>query len=129
MSFTHAVKFIWSEGSSVVEQSFSQSSGAESNVDEDVTTATTDGLVAFTLDFSQCKALYMLASGGALTVKTNSSGAPDQTIALASGVPFVWVATSGITCPITTDITALYVSNASGATVTLKIRSLTDPTA
>ena len=129
MAFSQTVKFIWSEGSNSVEQSFAQSSGAESNIDEEFTTGTTDGLTAFTLDYSQCKVFYMLASGGALTVKTNSSGAPDQTIALASGVPYVWVATSGITCPITTDITALYITNASGATVTRKIRSLTDPTA
>ena len=112
---------------SAVTASRSVSAGQEIAIDESIPNGN-DNLVAFNLDYSQCKALMIVADGD-LTIETNANDATGgQTIAITEDVPFFWQANSGITCPITTDITALYVTNATGAAVSLKIRALVDPT-
>lgn len=130
MSFTHKVRVQHTGPGSQIDEEHSITAGSEQNVSEEIADSTTDALVAFTCDFSQLKMLTIY-SQYALTVCTNdaSTGAPAQTIAIAAGVPYTWIYGSGITCPITTDITALYVSNASGSASTLQIRTLEDPTA
>lgn len=90
-------------------------------------------LFALALDVSQLKSLYIEAVGGALTLKTNSSGSPANTITLADGVPFSWIQNNGALADtsgaaITTDITALYVTNGTAAAVSLKFATLLDPT-
>lgn len=90
-------------------------------------------LFALALDVSQLKSLYIEAVGGALTLKTNSSGSPANTITLADGVPFSWIQNNGALADtsgaaITTDITALYVTNGNAAAVSLKFATLLDPT-
>lgn len=89
-------------------------------------------LVALALDVSQVKSLH-IQSDQDLTLKTNSSGSPANTIALSAGKPFQWLPsdgplsdTSGAT--ISTDITALYVTNASEAAAALELRCLVDST-
>lgn len=104
-----------------------QSAGAESNIDEALTDAT-DQLIAFALDISQCKSLLIWATGGNITVKTNSSGTPDDTIALTKDQPIVWTADDSpeFPIPLSADITAIYATNTGSGT--LHIRALSDPT-
>ena len=56
-----------------------------------------------------------------MTVKTNSSSAPDQTITLVAGVPFFWTYGNG-TDPITAAISKIYVTSTAGGT--LNVRAL-----
>ena len=83
-----------------------------------------DYLVAYELDYSQCKGIFILADT-TMTIETNSGGSPAQTIALTAGVPVAWMYGSGV-CPITADITALYVTSTAGGNLT--IRTLVDAT-
>lgn len=105
----------------------------ETNENGEVTSANvangaTDQLVAFTLDYSQNKVLF-ITSTVEMTLKTNSSGAPDQTLSIGptSGV-VAWSAKCGCVHPITADITALYVSNSAGSNGVLEIYQLSDAT-
>lgn len=91
-------------------------------------------LVAFAADVSQLKSLFLLSSQP-LTVKTNSNGSPANTITLAADRPFRWYVgestlrdTAGTA--ITTDITALYLTNDSdpNAAATFQLFALLDPT-
>lgn len=50
-----------------------------------------------------------------VTVKTNSTSAPSNTFDVKPRAPVQWYSTSGITNPISADVTVLYVTNA-GAT-------------
>lgn len=104
-----------------------QSAGAESNIDEALTDAT-DQLIAFALDISQCKSFLIWATGSDVTVKTNSSGTPDDTIALTKDQPIVWTTDDSpeFGIPLSADITALYATN-TGSGV-LHVRALYDPT-
>lgn len=128
MSFTHTGHVRHTGGSNPIEASYAQTSGKESNVSESFADSTTDTLVAFTMDFSQLKMLTILSDQD-LQIETNADDATGgQTITLLAGIPYHWIFGSGITNPITNDITALYVTNASGATANLQIMSLEDPT-
>ena len=62
-----------------------------------------------------------------LTVKTNSSGSPTDTITLTSGVPVLYVAGGPWAAPISGAVTTIYVtdntSNAVGGTLTISALS------
>jgi hypothetical protein len=60
-----------------------------------------------------------------LTIKTNSSTSPTQTINLLASVPIVWGTGLGSADPITADVTALYVTNAASNLANFKVRALT----
>jgi len=129
MSFTHTIQTIYSGTGTALDKSKSISAGSEQNISEAIADSTTDALIAgFTCDYSQLK-MIMIFSDQTITLETNSPSAADQTITITAGVPFVWIYESGITNPITTDVTALYATNASGSTANLEIRKLEDPTA
>ena len=105
--------------------------GQELNIDESIPVGNNQ-LLAFVCDVSQLKSFFLVADG-ALTVETNSGGSPANTITLAANEPFSWVdgdptlRDTGGTA-ITTDITALYITNATSGPVKLKIFALVDPT-
>lgn len=88
--------------------------------------ATTEIDVAF--DYTKLKACVLYASK-AVTLKTNSSGAPDDTIALAAGQAITWTPASPLANPFTANVTKIYAVNASGTNVpTLVFRFLLDVT-
>ena len=132
MSVSHTVKVEYLiEGDAAGEpvRSYTISSEGGDDVSLSVADSTTDQLVAFTCDFSQAKFFYIYSDQD-VTICTNdaSSGSPDQTLTITATIPFLWIYGSGITCPITTDITALYATNASGSTANIPIRKLEDLT-
>jgi hypothetical protein len=115
----------------VISKTFDITAGGEINIDESIAGPATNAQVALTLDVSQVRSLFISADG-ALTLKTNSSGSPTNTIALAAGVPFIWASgdaalrdTSGTAME---DVTTLYVTNAGSTAVVLQLRALHDPT-
>jgi hypothetical protein len=105
----------------------------------DITVSVANGQTAFrvnlAIDVSQMKAIYIV-SDKAVTIETNDSATPDETIVLQANVPLMWFAgptvdTGGgasTMCPLPTDITDLYFANASGSTATVRIRVAQDAT-
>lgn len=102
------------------------SSGSVQVVSESVANGA-DTLVNFTADVSQTKLVWISADGD-LTLEFNSSSAPDFTIALTDSIPVLWVTGDLASNPLSQDVTALYVTNATGAAVNLTIVYLEDPT-
>jgi hypothetical protein len=85
-------------------------------------------LISVAIDVSALKSIAIVASG-ALTVKTNSSSSPADTITLTDSMKAViWYTGSVFDNPLTTDVTALYVSNAGADAVTFKLVALLDIT-
>lgn len=70
--------------------------------------------------------LLFLVADGVLTIKTNSTSSPGDTITTVANKPIVlrnggaWPATS-----FAADVTKLYVTNATGGTLNLRLRGLT----
>lgn len=83
--------------------------------------------IAWQADVSQIKSI-VIASDQAITIKTNSTGAPDNTLNIVAGMPYVWRTGDYNALLLTADVTKLFVTNASGSSATLKIRGNYDPT-
>jgi sulfur relay (sulfurtransferase) complex TusBCD TusD component (DsrE family) len=80
--------------------------------------STTNQLATIAVDVSEIESLF-LYTDGVLTLKTNSSGSPAQTLAFAASKPLVWNTGMPVTCPLTADITAFYLTNATASDITL----------
>lgn len=126
ITHTHALALTVA-GVRLSDTSVDVSGGSEKRIDESVSNGATDLEIAFTCDQSELESFIML-SDKALTVKTNDSSMPDDTFTLVANQPVAWNSLNGTTCPITADVTSIFVTNASGASARLQIWSLEDPT-
>lgn len=125
MAFTHTITRTYNDGAEVLTKNITVTSGATVAIDESISANQTNLLVALNIDVSQLKSLFILTDV-AMTLKTNSSGSPDDTISMVANVPLEWKNDGYHTCPLTVDVTGLYVTNTTAGT--LKIRGLVDPT-
>jgi hypothetical protein len=82
--------------------------------------ATTEYTLA--VDVSELEVLYISASRD-VTIKTNSSGAPDDVLTIKAGSPLQWSTNCGFVCPLGTDVTVIFVIVAAGAGVELRVRA------
>ena len=127
MSFEHVIaEQVTTNGRTVRQENTFTGDGQVSRSVE-VADSETDMLINFALDVSQIKSIY-IKSDQDLTLETNDGGSPDNTLNLTADVPYVWHENSLFTNLLTVDITALYVTNASGSTATLEIEALVDST-
>lgn len=99
------------------------SADTEVGVDDSVAGTTTNKHYVLGVDVSEVQSFAMY-SDKAVTVKTNSPSAPDQTIELAAGKMLTWNANRTDSNPLTTDITDLYVTNAGGTAAQISFRFL-----
>ena len=90
----------------------------EVEVNYDATLAIgTDVAIGVALDISQIRTICIVCDVAA-TLKTNSSGAPQETLTLVAGIPLVWDASApGATIGdyFAGDVTNIYVTNAAEA--------------
>jgi hypothetical protein len=86
--------------------------------EETVPDASVDKEFLIAIDVSEAKVVSILADQ-ALTIKTNSSGAPQETITLTANRPRIWQA--GDAALFAGDVASIFVTNASGSDTDLKI--------
>lgn len=67
-------------------------------------------------DKDTVKTLTIHADGGACTIKTNSTGSPDDTVALAAGEIRIFGPSTGTNPFPTANVTALYLSTSTDST-------------
>jgi len=94
---------------------------------ETVVTASTDYEINFDLDVSACKSFY-LESDQNVTFETNDGTTPADTIALLANKPYVWHVDSYDAFLLGTDVTSVFITNASGSTATIYCVALFDAT-
>jgi hypothetical protein len=94
---------------------------------EEVATAETDYELNFDLDVSACVSFY-LESDQDVTFETNDGSSADDTIALKAGKPYIWHSESYDTFLLETDVTSVFITNASGSTATIYCVALYDVT-
>ena len=83
----------------------------------------------FNLVFAKAslQSIFIYTDAENVTLKTNSSGAPQDTLTITAGEPWVWDVNSGITNPFAGNVTAGYVTNSSGSVSTnFYVRCLTN---
>lgn len=96
-------------------------------VEESVADDASDYEIACVIDEDALVGL-VIVSDQAVTVKTNSSGDPQETISLSANAPVLWFTEMGSAKPISDDLTALFVSNSSGSAATVRVVAITDAT-
>jgi hypothetical protein len=87
---------------------------------ESITNGSTNVEYILAIDYSQIQ-LISIHANYAMTVKTNSSGSPTDTVTLVAGKAQIYKASDGSGCPITADVTKIYVTNSSGSNGILTI--------
>lgn len=126
MAVTHSIRYSYNDGSETINNTVTETSEAEINIDLSAPIAN-DTQVAFAAVRSRMKMFFMVSDQD-LTVETNSSSAPDDTISLIANVPFIWHNTGPEANPFSADITALFLTNASAAAAAFKLRMVIDAT-
>lgn len=104
-----------------VTSSASGTSGTE--IDVDVPASTTNQLFTVSIDISELESIF-LVTDGALTIKTNDSGTPDDTFVFTANMPLIWVngyptIDGSSQNPFDADVTKMYLTNATGSDVNL----------
>lgn len=79
------------------------------------------------IDVSAVKA-FAIVSDVAVTIKTNSSTVPDDTIVLVANKPYTWVLDSYDTFKLTVDVTSIFVVVAGTDDATVRIEGVQDAT-
>jgi len=123
VTLTHTLR----EGGEVTSKSTTYSASLLVELDESIPDATTDQEILATIDVTAVKAFF-LTSDQAITIETNSATVPDDTIVLVANKPYVWFTGAYDAFLLGTDVTTLYVTNASGAAAALQMWALVDAT-
>lgn len=96
-------------------------------VSESVADSSTDAQINVAIDFSALGAL-LIVSDQDVTLETNNGTTPDDTFSLLANKPLIWFSDSYFDCPLTVDVTAVFITNSSGSTATITIRANQDAT-
>ena len=123
MAFTTYVTSTTTQGTFTISNTDSYTTDQVTKIQESVATGTADQEISLAIDISKLKAFSMQASQ-AMTVKTNSSGAPQETFTLTAGTPVIFV--TGDTAIFAGDVTKLFITNASGSLATFNIIAAID---
>lgn len=125
MAFTHTLTYRVASAGETITKLIESSAGSEQNLSEAIPANQTNLLVVYSLDVSACESFYLFATQN-MTIKTNNSGSPDDTIVLRANEPYQWHTNAYDAFLLTADVTALYVTNTTAGD--LQIRALMDPT-
>ncbi len=127
MAFKHTIttKVTTGDGASVsIEKTYTGSSAGR--LEEAIPIDASDLEVIATITVAQVVSLFITADQD-LTLKTNSSGAPDDTISLKGNVPLVYNTDKPASGLLAADVTKFFVSNGPAA-ATLKMELIQDAT-
>lgn len=102
---------------------------SDGEINRDVTLSASAANVEVDIDFAfaRLKSIYIL-SDAAITIKTNSSSSPDDTLTLVANQPLLWTAVDAAGNPFDTDVTRFFLTNGTTGVATVKIRTLYDST-
>ena len=124
---SHNILRQWQSGNQSVSQEETVTADSETNLDLAVDDGETALEANIAIDVSALASLYMAADQD-ITIKTNSSGSPDDTISLKANKPLVWTPNCGFSNPLSEDVLSIFCANSSGTNATLQIRLLQDAT-
>lgn len=124
---THSINTSVSTGANTRSSSYEITADGSATREVPIGNAASDFQVDVNIDMSEMKSFLLKADVG-MTVKTNSSGTPDDTFTLKAGVPLLWTENSYFSNPLSADVTALYVTNDQGESGELVVEALEDST-
>ncbi len=97
----------------------------EGEIDLNATVALSTTNKEFDIQFIKTDVISMIFfADKAVTIKTNSSGSPSDTISLAANMPLIWNTDSPVAIPLAGNVTKVFVTNATATNAAVKIRVL-----
>ena len=120
---TQTLSFGHSGASVTINDQVNKSGSTATESSFTVAGSTTDQQQAIDFVKANLQLIY-IKSDQDLTLETNSSSAPADTITITAGIPYVWVAGSGITNPFAGNVTTTYWTNAGASLATVYVRVL-----
>ncbi len=127
MSITHTITVQWEQGNNSLSLQDTFTGEAEANVSVSVPDSSTDFEITLGIDVSEIKSI-VISSNQVITLETNDGTTPDDTFAITANNPLIWNVDSPAANPFSADITALFVTNASGSAATFNVRCIVDAT-
>jgi len=120
----------WQNASSAITNTKTQSSSSEQNIDMYLSPSASNQAADTDFSLASMKSLYVLATGGNVTLKTNSATTPGDTITLVDGIPLVWITGGSASNPFQAAVSTYFLTNISTtSTVLFQQRLLKDATA
>ena len=127
MTVSATITNSWRSGGTIRSGTITRTAGLLNRYAETIPGESTDLEIACVIDVSELEGLYIKCDR-ALTIETNDGTTADDTITLAAGEPLVWASGNNVVCPLTADVTSIFVTLAAGADATLEMEILVDPT-
>ena len=128
MSITHTITRSWQgqNGTPISPAAQSFSASEELNLDFSLgaNTSNTQESLAFTKTLLQ--SIFVYSSAANITLKTNSSGAPQDTFTIVSGEPMVWDVNCALANPFAGNVTTAYFTNSTTTATQVSVRCLTN---
>jgi hypothetical protein len=107
----------------IVQSTFTYNADSEAGLNTVVPGLTTNQAVALTLTISEIRSMVMW-SNEAVTIKTNSSGSPQDTFALVAGKPLMWDTDTWFPIPFLGNVTEMFITNSGAQSATVVLRFL-----
>ena len=128
MATTHKVTRTTSIAGRSVSDTLDITGEVAQTFDLSITDATTDELVAIAFAVAKLKSI-IIKSDQDITVETNDGATPIDTINVKKAMAFQWIEGEERANPFGTDVTAFFITNASGFTAKVEIEVLYDEVA
>lgn len=125
MSVTHSIGVVYkSDAGTIASVTDTYTDDFEVAIDHATAAATTNEEIDIALTVANIKSM-LLYSDQTVTVKTNSTVAV-QTLTLTAKKAVVWATDHIETCPLTSNVTKIFVTNSGSSAANLKFRFLLD---
>lgn len=123
--FTHSITTGYKSDEGTITSVIKSFTGdAELGVEDNLAVGATNQHYTLAITISQIKAMVLYASGS-VTIKTNSSSTPQETISLGAGAQLVWTNDASLgAIPFAGNITGFYVTNTDVKIANFKARFL-----
>jgi hypothetical protein len=125
MSFTQTFNFSWTDGATPLTASVVTTGSLEQNFSGSVAANTANNALSLDWTSAALQSVWM-SSNQAVTIKTNNTSAPQDTIVLAANQPLAWYTGSGATSPFSNNVTEVYATNGTNTNAAVNLRILTN---
>lgn len=128
-AISHVLTLNWTRSGEQIALNVTVSADGEVNRNVELTALQADEQVVLNIDVSALSLLYV-SSDVDVTIDTNSSSEPDDTLTVTADNPLVWYTGCGLPNPFAsgTDVTQVFITNGDNEAGTVKIRVLLDAT-
>lgn len=123
MSISHSYSDSWQSGSNIISRSVTMTGTEEINLDFSLAANTTAQAEPMVFNKTSLQSIYIVSDQN-ISILTNSSTEPQETLTIKASVAFSWNISSGIPVPFAGNVTAFYFTNATATAANISVRTL-----